>query len=81
MCFSLLIYHIYSSLSCAFFHYSLWYNLLSLCDTIFLGGGGGGLNWNVFLQGEIIAKELKYAKWFRKSSSPAPVDQFQSNLV
>jgi hypothetical protein len=34
-----------------------------------------------FLQGEIIAKELKYSEIFKKSFSPEPAGQFQSNLV
>jgi hypothetical protein len=34
-----------------------------------------------FLQGEIIAKELKYTENLKKSSSPEPEGQFQSNLV
>jgi hypothetical protein len=33
------------------------------------------------LQGEIIAKELKYTENFKKSSSPEPAGQFLSNFV
>jgi hypothetical protein len=33
------------------------------------------------LQGEIITKEKKYTENFKKSSSPEPAAQFQSNLA
>jgi hypothetical protein len=33
------------------------------------------------LQGEIIAKEYIYTEHFKKSSSPEPAGQIQSNMV